>query len=83
MNNRKQYWNAHLKILAVLLLCWFVLGTGLPVLLVDELNTIRIAGFPLGFWLAFQGVFILFPVLAFIYVYLMNRLDKKYGFEEK
>lgn len=82
MDQQKQYWKTHLRLLAVLLVIWFAVGIGLPVLLVDRLNTIRLAGFPLGFWLAFQGAFVLFPLLALAYALLMRRLDRKYGMEE-
>ncbi|MEM1359903.1 MAG: sodium/substrate symporter small subunit, partial [Bacteroidota bacterium] len=34
------------------------------------------------FWFAQQGSIYVFVVLIFVYVYLMNRLDKKYGFGE-
>ena len=56
----------------------FVFG----ILLVDELNTIRIGGFKLGFWFAQQGSIYVFVILIFVYVLLMNRLDKKFGFDK-
>ncbi|MGB1862588.1 MAG: DUF4212 domain-containing protein, partial [Flavobacteriaceae bacterium] len=39
-------------------------------------------GFPLGFWFAQQGSIYIFVILIFIYVYLMNKLDKKHNLEE-
>jgi len=47
--------------------------------LVDELNQIKIAGFKLGFWFAQQGSIYVFVLLIFVYISLMNRLDKKYN----
>jgi putative solute:sodium symporter small subunit len=47
------------------------------------LDQIQIAGFPLGFWFAQQGSIYFFVLLIFIYVNWMNRLDKKYGFDEE
>ena len=35
-------------------------------------------GFKLGFWFAQQGSIYIFVLLIFVYVFLMNRLDKKY-----
>lgn len=78
----KQYWAANLKILAILLSAWFISSFGLGILFVEELNTIRIAGFKLGFWFAQQGSIFVFVILIFIYVKYMNRLDKKHGVEE-
>ena len=48
----------------------------------DALNNIRIGGFKLGFWFAQQGSIYVFVILIFIYVRLMNKLDKKYGYDE-
>lgn len=78
----KRYWRANLKILAILLSVWFISSFGLGILFVEELNTIRIAGFKLGFWFAQQGSIFVFVILIFIYVKYMNKLDKKHGVEE-
>ena len=55
---------------------------GFGILLVDELNNLRIGAFKMGFWFAQQGSIYTFVVLIFVYVWLMNRLDKKHHFEE-
>ena len=62
-----------------LLSIWFTVSFGFGILLVDELNQIKIAGFKLGFWFAQQGSIYVFVLLIFVYIYLMNRLDKKYN----
>jgi putative solute:sodium symporter small subunit len=79
---RKKYWRENLKYLAILLLIWFAVSYGFGILLVDELNTIRLGGFKLGFWFAQQGSIYVFVILIFVYVQLMNKLDKKYGVNE-
>lgn len=79
---RKRYWRTNLKYLVVLLSVWFLVSYGFGILLVDELNTIRLGGFKLGFWFAQQGSIYVFVLLIFIYVRLMNRLDKKYNLQE-
>lgn len=76
--NRKKYWRENLKYLSILLLIWFLVSFGFGILWVDRLNTIRIGGFKLGFWFAQQGSIYVFVILIFVYVRLMNRLDKKY-----
>lgn len=81
--NQKKYWNKNLKYLAILLSIWFLVSFVFGVLLVDELNTIRIGGFKLGFWFAQQGSIYVFVILIFIYIRLMNKLDKEFGFDEK
>jgi len=39
--------------------------------------------FKLGFWFAQQGSIYTFVVIIFVYVYLMNRLDRKYNVDER
>ncbi|PKH49383.1 DUF4212 domain-containing protein [Tenacibaculum sp. Bg11-29] len=81
-NNATAYWKENLKYLAILLAIWFVVSFGFGILLVDQLNTIKIGGFKLGFWFAQQGSIYVFVVLIFVYIRLMNKLDKKYGVDE-
>ncbi|MFL2754056.1 MAG: DUF4212 domain-containing protein [Gammaproteobacteria bacterium] len=76
--SNKAYWNANLKILAMLLSIWFLVSFGFGILWSDALDQIQIGGFKLGFWFAQQGSIYVFVVLIFIYVYLLNKLDKKY-----
>ncbi|HIA07426.1 MAG TPA: DUF4212 domain-containing protein [Flavobacteriales bacterium] len=80
--NNQLYWKKNLQYLAVLLLIWFVVSYGCGILFVDELDNIRFGGFKLGFWFAQQGSIYVFVLLIFVYVYLMNKLDRKYNVEE-
>ncbi len=77
-NNLKKYWKTNLKYLTILLTIWFVVSYGCGILFVEELNKIRIGGFKLGFWFAQQGAIYVFVILIFVYIKLMNNLDKKY-----
>ena len=78
----KAYWSENLKLLLTLLVVWFVVSFGFGILLVDELNTIRLGGFKLGFWFSQQGSIYTFVVLIFVYMAKMNKLDRKYGVQE-
>lgn len=80
--NMKAYWKENLKYLAILLSIWFLVSYVCGIFLVDYLNTIKIAGFKLGFWFAQQGSIYVFIILIFVYVKLMNALDRKYGVGE-
>jgi putative solute:sodium symporter small subunit len=75
----KKYWEKNLKYLIILLTIWFSVSFGFGILLIDELNQIKIGGFKLGFWFAQQGSIYIFVILIFTYIYLMNRLDKKFN----
>ena len=72
------YWKSNLKILFWLLLAWFLVSFGFGIIFSDYLDKFQIGGFKLGFWFAQQGSIYSFVVIIFIYVYLMEKLDKKY-----
>jgi len=80
---RKAYWRANLRILAILMSIWFVVSFGCGILFVEPLNEIKLGGFRFGFWMAQQGSIYVFVVLIFVYVRLMNKLDREFRFEEE
>ena len=75
------YWKENLRYLVILLAIWFAVSYGAGIIFKDALNNIRIGGFKLGFWFAQQGAIYVFVLLIFVYVHLMNKLDKKYGYD--
>ena len=81
-DRRRLYWVRNLTYVGVLLAIWFTVSYGFGILLVEPLNSIRIGGFRLGFWFAQQGSIYVFVVLIFVYVWLMNRLDRRFEFDE-
>lgn len=81
-NNAKKYWRENIKYLVILLSIWFIVSFGAGILFKDFLNQYKIGGFKLGFWFAQQGSIYVFVILIFIYIRLMNKLDKKYGYAE-
>jgi putative solute:sodium symporter small subunit len=80
--NAKAYWRENLRYLVILLSIWFLVSFGAGILFKDFLNQFRMGGFKLGFWFAEQGSIYVFVILIFVYVRLMNKLDKKYGYDE-
>ena len=68
--------------MAWLLSIWFVVSYGCGILWVEALNTIRLGGFQLGFWFAQQGSIYVFVALIFVYVWRMNKIDRKYDVDE-
>ena len=72
-------WRANLRILAILLSVWFGVSFGLGILLVEPLNQIHMAGFPLGFWFSQQGAIYVFIVLVWLYARWMDRIDREHG----
>lgn len=76
------YWKENLRLMLSLLAIWFAVSFGCGVLLVDELNSIRLGGFKLGFWFAQQGSIYVFLALIVVYAHKMNQLDRKYDVHE-
>lgn len=79
--NATAYWKENIKYVLFLLLIWFLVSFGAGILFKDTLNSVKIGGFKLGFWFAQQGAMYVFVILIFVYVRIMNRLDKKYGYD--
>lgn len=77
------YWRINLRYLSILLGIWFLASFGAGILFVDWLDQFRLFGFKLGFWFAQQGSIYVFVVLIFVYVWLMNRLDKSFDLHEE
>ncbi|MDH4321440.1 MAG: DUF4212 domain-containing protein [Desulfobulbaceae bacterium] len=76
------YWKKNLKLMVILLSIWAVVSYGCGILFVEQLNTINIGGFPLGFWFAQQGAIYVFVALIFAYYHLMQKMDKEFDVHE-
>jgi putative solute:sodium symporter small subunit len=70
MKDLKQYWKRNLLYLIILLSIWFTVSYGIGIL----------GG---NFLWAQQFSIYVFVALIFVYVYLMNKLDKEYDVDEK
>ena len=78
---KTEYWKENIRYVLTLLFFWFIVSFGAGIIFKDFLNNFTIGGFKLGFWFAQQGSIFLFVVIIFVYVHLMNKLDKKYGYD--
>ena len=83
-DKQRAYWRKNLTYLAVLLGVWFIVSYGCGILFADQLDAYRLpgTGFKIGFWFAQQGSIYVFVVLIFVYVWLMNRLDRRHDVDE-
>ena len=79
------YWSKSLKIVKGILFLWAAISLGCGILFRDLLDSVlpSVGGAPFGFWMAQQGSIIGFLVLLFVYMLLMNRLDRQYGFGDE
>ena len=78
----QEYWRRNLSLMIKLLAVWFVVSYGFGIILVDQLNAIRIGGYKLGFWFAQQGSMYGFVAIIFIYAKKMAALDRKYDLHD-
>lgn len=80
-----EYWRRNVRYVGALLGVWFLVSYGFGILLAEPLNTLDLPGteVPLGFWFAQQGSIYVFVVLIFVYVFLMNRLDREFDVDEE
>lgn len=81
--NQQAYWKANLRLVAGCLSVWFVVSYLFGIILVDQLNTISIGGYKLGFWFAQQGSIYVFVMLIFFYAHRMNKLDRQFDVHEE
>ena len=77
------YWKENIRYVLILLAIWFSVSYLAGIVFADQLDTIRLGGFPLGFWFANQGSEVIFVILIAVYVKLMNALDRKYDVHEQ
>ncbi|MHC4144311.1 MAG: DUF4212 domain-containing protein [Planctomycetota bacterium] len=61
---------------------WFIVSYGFSIIFVDLLDKIKIGGFKLGFWFSQQGSILVFVIIIFVYVRLMNKLDRQFRVQE-
>lgn len=81
--NQMAYWKENLRYIVILLGIWFAVSYLFGIIFADQLDNIKIVGFPLGFWFANQGSEVTFVILIAVYVKLMNHLDVKYDVHER
>ncbi|MBW2452684.1 MAG: DUF4212 domain-containing protein [Deltaproteobacteria bacterium] len=67
----------------IILAIWFFVSYGCGILWAQALNSIKLGGYPLGFWFAQQGSIYIFVALIFIYAHLMGKLDEKFDVHEE
>lgn len=76
------YWKATLALLTKILIVWFVVSFGAGIIFADMLNSIKLGGYPLGFWFAQQGSIYIFIALIFYYGKKMGEIDRKFDVHE-
>ncbi len=78
----RAYWRANVRLIATLLVVWFLTAYVISILLAPWLNQFRLGSVPLGFWFAQQGSIYVFILLIWIYARKMDSLDRQYDVHE-
>ena len=85
LNDSRQdsYWSKSLRIVVSILLVWSFISLGCGIVFREWLDTALppIGGAPFGFWMAQQGSILGFLILLVVYMLVMNRLDRKHGYD--
>jgi putative solute:sodium symporter small subunit len=83
MDDRTEaYWDRTKRLMWVMMALWVVFGYVIH-FFVTPLNNIRIAGFPLGFYMASQGSLIVFVVMLFWFAKKQDQIDRESGVAEE
>ncbi|MGH8807796.1 MAG: DUF4212 domain-containing protein [Noviherbaspirillum sp.] len=72
---RNLYWRRVCRFTALLMFLWFAATFGI-VFFARELSTFTIFGWPFSFYMAAQGLTLLYVVIVAVYAKRMQRLDK-------
>jgi putative solute:sodium symporter small subunit len=81
-HNQERYWGRTQRLMWTMLTIWAVFSFGIH-FFAASLNTIKVAGFPLGFYMAAQGSLIVFVVMLFWFAYAQDKIDRDEGVAEE
>lgn len=80
--SRTEYWRRARKLTAWLVALWFF-STFLTMFFARELADVTLFGWPFPFYMAGQGLTLLYLLILVVYIKGMQRLDKKIRKETK
>lgn len=79
--NIERHWSRTSTLMWIMMILWAIFSFFIH-MFVDTLNTIKIAGFPLGFYMAAQGSLIAFVIMLFIFAKRQDTIDREEGVAE-
>lgn len=77
-----RYWSRTSTLMWTMFVIWLIFSFGIH-FFVNQLNTIVIAGFPIGYYMAAQGSLIVFVVMLFIFAFRQDAIDREEGVAEE
>ncbi len=80
--NDEVYWSKTMNLMYVMMGLWVFFSFVIDVFVIP-LNAIKVAGFPLGFYMASQGSLIVFVVMLFWFAKKQDQIDRESGVAEE
>jgi putative solute:sodium symporter small subunit len=77
----KGYWAKTSRLMVVMMMLWIFFSFVIH-FFVGGLNTLKVAGFPLGFYMASQGSLIAFVIMLFYFAKAQDSIDRECGVAE-
>ena len=77
-----RYWQRTSSLMWTMLALWLFFSF-IVHFFVNQLNEIKILGFPLGFYMAAQGSLIAFVVMLFVFAKRQDSIDRQEGVAEE
>ena len=77
MSKDQKYWKENIDLIVKCLSIWFISSYVFSIILVEQLNAIKIGGYKLGFWFAQQGSIYIFVILIFYYAFKMDQIGQR------
>ncbi len=81
-NSGDRYWQRTSTLMWIMMGLW-IFFSFIVHMFVTPLNGIKIAGFPLGFYMASQGSLIIFVVMLFWFAKAQDKIDREEGVAEE
>lgn len=77
-----RYWARTTTLMWIMLAVWITFSFVIH-MFVNQLNTIKFLGFPLGFYMAAQGSLIIFVAMLFVFAKAQDKIDRDEGVAEE
>lgn len=80
--NGERHWKRTSTLMWIMMALWLIFSFVIH-MFVGQLNSIKILGFPLGFYMAAQGSLLAFVVMLFVFAKVQDNIDREEGVAEE
>ena len=77
-----RYWSRTSTLMWSMFVLWLIFSFVIHAF-VEQLNTIKFLGFPIGFYMAAQGSLIVFVLMLFYFAWKQDSIDREEGVAEE